>query len=57
MSYHVLELFFPGFTVGAAKALWVIDFSDYVRMTRHQVNSTLPAFVNFFIQKYGTKLL
>jgi hypothetical protein len=57
MSYHVSELFFPGFPVGAAKALSVIDFSDYVRIARHEINPTLSAFVNFFIQKYGTKLL
>jgi hypothetical protein len=57
MSYHVSELFFPGFPVGAAKALSVIDFSNYVRIARHEINPTLPAFVNFFIQKYGTKLL
>ena len=55
MSYHVSELFLPGFPVGAAKALSVINFSDYVRIARHEINPAFPAFVNFFIQKYGAE--
>jgi len=57
MSYHVSEFFFPGFAVRAAKALSVIDFSNYVRIARYEINPTLPAFVNFFIQKYGAEAI